>query len=195
MSVFKSAAVRPALLLLGACELDISREHPDDPESNVHASTAHELFRAVYGSVNDGVIAGAVRPKPKNALGLEFPSNRNRPSVSSSDALHLARVKVLEKELSAARAAQKTLQEKLTVSNDRLMCAEDKVRTVESRSREMLVQLNASRDENWELRQRLTESERRGRESAQCVSSAENRVWGRLKDLLFDNLGGGVRGE
>ena len=195
MSVFKGAAMRPALLLLAACELDISREHPDDPESDDHASTAHELFRAVYGIMNDDIIAGAVRSTPKNALGLEFSSNRNCPSVTSSEVVSLARVKELEKELSAARAAQKTLQEKLTVSNDRLICAEDKVRALESHSREMLVQLDASRDEIWELRQRLAESQQRARELAQCTPNAESRVWGRLKDLLFDNLGGGMRGE
>ena len=205
--VYKGAAMRPAMLLLAACELDISREHPDDPESASHASTAHGLFRAVYGTVNDAMIAGAVRPQPKNALGLDFSSNKNglssSPSESNSrppsnaqqpEAESRARVQNLEKELSAARAARKKLQEKLTVSNDRLSRAEDKVNALESHSREVLVQLDASRDENWELRQRLAESEQRARELVQCAPSAEGRVWGRLKDLLFDNLGGGVRG-
>lgn len=206
-SVFKSAAMRPAMLLLAACELDISREHPDDPESVNHASTAHDLFRAVYGTVNDAIVTGAVRPQPKNALGLEFSSNRHCLSLSPShsnshppsnalppEVESLARVKDLEKELSAARAAQKKLQEKLTASNDRLRHAEGKVHALESHSREMLVQLDTWRDENWELRQQLAESEQRARELVQCTPSAENRVWGRLKDLLFDNLGG-VRGE
>ncbi|KAG6378250.1 hypothetical protein JVT61DRAFT_13956 [Boletus reticuloceps] len=208
--VVKSASMRPAMLLLAACEMDISRERPDDPERAGHANTAHDLFRAVYGTVNDAIIAGAMRPQPKNALGLEFSSNRNCSSSSSSDsnghppssalpppppagAASSTRVKELEKELSVERVTQKKLQEKLTVSNDRLTWAEDKVHTLESRSREMRVQLDASRDENWELRQRLTESEQRARDLAQCAPSAENRVWGRLKDLLFDNLGG-VRG-
>ena len=200
--------MRPATLLLAACELDISREHPDDPESASHASTAHDLFRAVYGTVNDAIVAGAVRPQPKNALGLDFSSNRSCPPSSLTDpnshppsggpspgVAFRARVKDLERELSAARAAQKNLQEKLTVSNDRLTRAEDKVHTLESHSREMLVQLDASRDDNWELRQRLAQSEQRARELVQCAPSAESRVWGRLKDLLFDNLGGGMRGE
>ena len=206
-SVFKSAAMRPAMLLLAACELDISREHPDDPESTSHASAARDLFRAVYGTVNDAIIAGSVRPRPKNALGLEFSSNRNCLSFSPSDShTHppsstlpaqvepLARVKGLEMELSAARAAQKKLQEKLTASNDRLTRAEDKVHELESHSREVLVQLDAWRDENWELRQRLVESEQMTRELVQYAPNAENRVWGRFKDLLFDNLGG-VRDE
>ena len=200
--------MRPATLLLAACELDISREHPDDPESASHASTAHDLFRAVYGTVNDAIVAGAVRPQPKNALGLDFSSNRSCPPSSLTDSnshppssgpspgvAFRARVKDLERELSAARAAQKNLQEKLTVSNDRLTRAEDKVHTLESHSREMLVQLDASRDDNWELRQRLAQSEQRARDLVQCAPSAESRVWGRLKDLLFDNLGGGMRGE
>jgi hypothetical protein len=207
-SVFKSAAMRPATLLLAACELDISREHPDDPESASHASTAHDLFRAVYGTVNDAIVAGAIRPQPKNALGLDFSSNRNHLSSSLSDSnrhprssgpspevASRARVKDLEKELSAARTTQKKLQEKLTVSTDRLTRAEDKVHALESHSREVVVQLDASQDENWELRQRLAESEQRTRELVQCAPSVENRVWGRLKDLLFDNLGGGMRGE
>ncbi|KAG8213643.1 hypothetical protein J3R82DRAFT_10333 [Butyriboletus roseoflavus] len=207
VSVFKSAAMRPAMLLLAACELDISREHPNGPESAGHASTARELFRAVYGTVNDAIVAGAVRPQSKNALGLEFSGNRNCLSFSPSDASShppsselptevesLARVKALEKELSAARMAQEKLQEKLTASNDRLTRAEGKVHALESHSREVLDQLDAWQDENLELRQRLVESEQRARELAQCAPSAENRVWGRLKDLLFDNLGG-VRSE
>ncbi|KAF8556109.1 hypothetical protein OG21DRAFT_1495779 [Imleria badia] len=205
--VFQSAAMRPAMLLLAACEMDVSRERPDDPESATHVSAAHGLFRAVYGTVNDAIVAGAVRPQPKNALGLEFSSNKNCVSSSLSDsnghlpssaqqldAESLARVKDLEKELSAARLARKKLQEKLTVSNDRLTRAEDKVYSLESHSREVLGQLDASRDENWELRRRLAESEQRARELVQCAPSAESRVWGRLKDLLFDNLGGSVRG-
>lgn len=196
MSVFKGTAMRPALLLLAACELDISREHPDDPESDDHASTAHEIFRTVFGIANDALDTGAgmpEHPKRTNALGLEFASNRNCPSVAS-EVVPLARVQDLERELSAARGAHKTLQDKLAASNDRLTYAEDKVRALESHTREMLVQLGASRDENWELRQQLAESEQRARELVQCTPSAENRVWGRLKDLLFDNLGG-VRGE
>ena len=197
MPVFKTAAMRPALLLLAACEMDISREHPDHPDSEDHASTAHELFRTVYGTMNDTVIPEAVCPKPNNSLGLEFSSNGNCASISSSEAASLARIKGLEKKLDAARSAQKMLQGKLTVSNGRLARAEDKVRALESRSREMLVQLDASRDENWDLRRRLVESERRARElvQVQCSPNTESRVWGKLKDLLFDNLGGGVRGE
>lgn len=175
-SVFKSAAMRPAMLLLAACELDISRERPDDPESASHASTAHDLFRAVYGTVNDAILAGVVRPQPKNALGLDF--SRSVPPGS------LGRVKDLEKQLNAARAAQKRLQGDLSVSNDRLTRAESKVRALESHSREVRAQLDASRDENWALHQRLAESEQRARELVQCAPSAESRVWGRLKEFF-----------
>jgi len=180
-SVFKSAAMRPAMLLLAACELDISRERPDDPESASHASTAHDLFRAVYGTVNDAILAGVVRPQPKNALGLDF-SSSHPPSSAPSESL--VRVKDLEKQLRAARAAQKRLQGDLSVSNDRLTRAESKVRALESHSREVRAQLDASRDENWVLHQRLAESEQRARELVQCAPSAESRVWGRLKDFF-----------
>lgn len=205
--VFKSAAMRPAMLLLAACELDLSREHPDDPESASHASTAYDLFRAVYGTVNDAIIAGAVRSQPKNVLGLEFSSNRNCLSLSPSNSnghppsnalspevAPLTRVKDLEKELSAVRVAKKKLQEKLTVSNNRSTRAEGKVHALESHSREMLVKLDASQDENWGLRQRLAESEQIVGELARYAPSVENQIWGRFKDLLLDNLGG-VRGE
>lgn len=198
--------MRPAMLLLAACEMDISRERSNDPESASHVSTAHDLFRAVYGTVNDAIVAGAVHPQPDNVLGLDFPSNGNRsmPDVNGHQRSGAspreveesrARIKHLEKELSASCVAQKKLQEKLMASNDRLSRAEDKVYALDSRSRDMRVQLDESRNEICELRHRLAESEARARELAQWAPSAESRVWERLKDLLFDNLGGGVRGE
>ena len=200
--------MQPAMLLLAACELDISREHPDDPKSASHAKTANELFRAVYGTVNDAIVAGAERPQSRNALGLEFSRNGNcassslpesnshpqRSAPTPREAESLARVKDLEKELSAARVAQKKLQERLTVSDDHLTRAAGKVHTLESRSLALHMELDASRGEIWDLRRRLAMCEQRERELTQCAPSAENRVWGRLKDLLFDNLGGGMRG-
>jgi len=156
--------------------------------------------------VNDAIVAGALNPQSDNVLGLDFPRNGNhsisdvnghsRSGISPREVEESrARIKHLEKELSASRVAQKKLQEKFMASNDRLTRAEDKVYALESRSRDMRVQLDASRNENCELRHRLAESEERVRELAQWAPSVESQVWERFKDLLFDNLGNGMRGE
>ncbi|KAF9222683.1 hypothetical protein BS17DRAFT_818479 [Gyrodon lividus] len=208
---FQTAAMRPVLLLLAACELDISRDEPAAPESANHASTAHDLFRAVYGTVNEAIIAGAERPKCRNALGLEFLSNAHCSSSSSSQ-LHSetpsvpasvllaseeisAPLQALEKESHDARETQKRLRGKLTNSDDRLGRAETRMRSMESRSRDVLLQLDAVQEENRTLRQRLTEAEQRARDLENGAAGAETRVWGRLKDLLFDRLEEGIRGE
>ncbi|KIK98356.1 hypothetical protein PAXRUDRAFT_695750 [Paxillus rubicundulus Ve08.2h10] len=210
-SAFQTAAIRPALLLLAACELDISRDEPADPDSAAHVSAAHDLFRAVYGEINDTIIASAERPECGNVLGLEFPSDAHCSSSSSSQSHSkassvptsvlpapsdmLARVQALEKQLHDARETQQWLRKKLTDSDDRLERAESRTRSVESRSRNILLQLDDARDANRSLRRRLAEAEQRARDLENGAASAETRVWGRLKDLLFDQLEERMDGE
>ncbi|KAF8840505.1 hypothetical protein BDN67DRAFT_968470 [Paxillus ammoniavirescens] len=210
-SAFRTAAIRPALLLLAACELDISRDEPADPESASHVSAAHDLFRAVYGNVNDAVVAGAERPKCGNVLGLDFLSDAQCSSSSSSQSRSKAssvptsvlpasadtsaRIQALERQLHNARETQKWLRGKLTDADDRIERAESRTRSLESRSQNILLQLDVARDGNRSLRRRLAEAEQRARDLENGAAGAETRIWGRLKDLLFDRLEEGMSGE
>ncbi|KIJ67648.1 hypothetical protein HYDPIDRAFT_38131 [Hydnomerulius pinastri MD-312] len=203
---FKAAALRPAMLLLAACELDISREEPLTPESSSHASAAHGLFRAVYGTTNDAIVPGAERPRCHNALGLDFASNGHGSSSSASDvtspslpilapSVTSARIEALQRELQEAQESQRKMHEKLTAANVRLSRAETQLQGLQARSRDALLQLDSVQEESQDLRRRLAEAEQRAAELENGAAGAETRVWGRLRDMLFDQVGGGLRGE
>ncbi|KAF9230887.1 hypothetical protein BU15DRAFT_68811 [Melanogaster broomeanus] len=180
-----------------------------DSASNPEKDNTHGLFRAVYGTVNEAIIAGADRPRSRSARDIEFSSNRRSSSSPSSQLLAKrsnvpasilpdssqlsARIQALERELNEAREMQKRLRGKLTNSDDRLGRAEKRIQSLEFRYQDVLHELNDAEEKNRELRRRLTEAEHRAKELENGANGAETRVWKRLRDVLFDQSEGDRR--
>src|ERR1700710_2621124 len=70
--VHEAALLRPAFLLLAACQLDISRDCSSPVKKIAHANAAQELFRTVYGQKNDIPPESRHTSTKPNALGLAF---------------------------------------------------------------------------------------------------------------------------
>ncbi|KAH7888407.1 hypothetical protein F5I97DRAFT_1924960 [Phlebopus sp. FC_14] len=185
---FVTATMRPVMLMLAACELDISRESLSASDRSSHASAAHDLFRVVYGSANEATRPSAEEPQIRNALGLDFSSNRGR-SASALDEFVSAPFVALERnhlegsgqELRGTLEMQNSLPDTLHALKDQCKYLMVRLRALETGNREDPVQICPPGAE-----ERVTEPE-----SAAPV--AETSALVRLKEMLSE-LDGGTRG-
>lgn len=131
------ATLRPALLMLAACELDISRGNPGSPTSQTHAAAAHKLFHAIYGRVSDCADPSSrlcqcnftdehgpcllsptarvppLAPPESNSMGRE-----KTVLVTETHLAALERIRTLEQELQQTWGLQKKLQEDCTAARN-----------------------------------------------------------------------------
>lgn len=137
--------------MLAACELDISHESPTNTESNSHASTAHELFRAVYGSTGGPTRTSYAESRAPldPILGDSRPSSHvgqsNDPAAGDSfvlvegiDPVALERNCVLEKRLQEARGCHGQLIDGCIIAHDRLASVRTKFKLLEAPYEETL---------------------------------------------------------
>jgi len=150
-SIFNFPGIRPALLMLAACELDISHENPTTAESNFHTSTAHKLFRAVYGSAGNstwtssagnraplGPVLSDSRPSSPDGQRQDLAARDSFVLVEGTESVTSERICVLEKELQVARDCQRHLRDDCTAANDSLASMKTEFKLLEARYEEAL---------------------------------------------------------
>ncbi|OJA20484.1 hypothetical protein AZE42_01977 [Rhizopogon vesiculosus] len=198
----EAAVLRPAFLLLAACQLDISRDCPSPKEKIAHANAAQELFRTVYGPKDT--------PSEKtntnlNALGLAFTDRTGVPPAVDNNvptsvpkqtsgiptAPAASRILALEEELRMARTAKSALDADLADAKNRQERTAQSVKEAENRSRYALRLLETERNEVRALKRRLVETEQKMSDMEQSAAGAETRMWGRLRDMIYDQFVGG----
>ncbi|KAH7924610.1 hypothetical protein BV22DRAFT_1195777 [Leucogyrophana mollusca] len=209
----RSALLRPALLLLAACELDLSRDAQSPEEKNDHAVAAHDLFRAVYGdgdlrggrATQESVNAG----RPVNALGLNFAPKslgpENQPAGSFAATAKIvshtpnphpprspssARCQALENELTQCRVANRNLEVDIIAAKDLQHRNEQELADAKRRARDVEKDLYEVNQNYRDALARLAEAERSAEDMRRTAAGAETRVWGRMRDLLYDQFGG-----
>ncbi|KAG1751534.1 uncharacterized protein EDB91DRAFT_611786 [Suillus paluster] len=201
----EAAVLRPAFLLLAACQLDISRDCSCPKEKIAHANAAQELFRTVYGTKSDILSSEPGNTNTDtNALGLAFTDRTRIPSTADNNlptskskhpssiptAPASTRILALEDELRVTRTAKSTLEADLAAANKRQELTDQSVREAETRSRDALRLLETERDEFRVLRRRLLETEQKISDIEQSAVGAETHVWVRLRDMIYDQFGG-----
>lgn len=150
-STFNFPGMRPVLLMLAACELDISHENPTTAESNFHASTAHELFRAIYGSAGNstwtnsagnratlGPVLSDSKPSSPGGQRRDLAAGDSFVLVEGTDSANPERICVLEKELQDARDCQKHLVDDCAAARDSLATMKTEFKLLEGRYEEAL---------------------------------------------------------
>ncbi|KAG0704516.1 hypothetical protein DFH29DRAFT_373556 [Suillus ampliporus] len=201
----EAAVLRPAFLLLAACQLDISRDCLSPKEKLAHANAAQELFRAVYGTKSDFLPSESGNTNTDtNALGLAFTDRARMPSTAGNNiptsmskqtsgiptAPASTRILALEDELRVTRTAKSTLEADLVAAKKRQERTDHSVREAETRSRDALRLLETERDDFRVLKRRLTETEEKILNMEQSAAGAETHVWMRLRDMIYDQFGG-----
>lgn len=198
----EAAVLRPAILFLAACQLDISRDCSSPEEKIAHANAAQELFRTVYGTNNNFLPSGNTNTDV-NALGLAFTDRAQIPSIAKNDlptstskqtsgvptAPASTRILALEDELRLTRTARSTIEADLAAAKKRQERTDLSVREAETRSRDALRLLETERDEFRVLKRRLVETEQKVSDMEQSAAGAESRVWVRLRDMIYDQFG------
>ncbi|OAX42528.1 hypothetical protein K503DRAFT_862989 [Rhizopogon vinicolor AM-OR11-026] len=196
----KAAVLRPAFLLLAACQLDISRDCSSPEEKIAHANAAQELFRTVYEPKDT--------PSEKtniNALGLAFTDRAGVPPAVDNNvptsvpkqtpgiptAPAASRILALEEELRMTRTAKSALEADLADAKKRQERTAQSIKEAENRSRYALRLLETERDEVRALKRRLVETEQKMSDMEQSDAGAETRMWGRLRDMIYDQFVGG----
>ena len=193
----EAAVLRPAFLLLAACQLDISRDCSSPEEKVAHANAAQELFRTVYGP---NLPPEKTNTNP-NALGLAFtdrgriPSSvDNNPPIKQALSIPTApaatRILALEEELRVTRTVKSALETDLADARKRQERTDQSVKEAESRSRHALRLLDAERNEYHALKRRLVEMEQKMSDMEQSAAGVETRMWGRLRDMIYDQFAG-----
>ncbi|KAG1832461.1 hypothetical protein EV424DRAFT_28314 [Suillus variegatus] len=199
-----AAVLRSAILVLAACQLDISRDSSSPEEKIAHATAAQELFRTVYGTKNDFISSDSGNTSTDvNALGLAFADHAQKLSTANNilpismskqtsgvpTAPASTRILALEDELRLTRIAKSTIEADLAAAKKRQERTDLSVREAETRSRDALRLLETERDEVHNLKRRLVETERKVSEMEQSAAGAESRVWVRLRDMVYDQFG------
>ncbi|KAG2132661.1 hypothetical protein BD769DRAFT_551392 [Suillus cothurnatus] len=200
----EAAVLRSAILVLAACQLDMSRESSSPEEKIAYATTAQELFRTIYGTKNNILASESGNASTDvNALGLassdpaRIPSiaNNNLPTSMSKQTSGIptapasTRILALEDELRLTRTAKSTIEADLAAARKRQERTDLSVREAETRSRDALRLLETERDEVHILKRRLAETEQKVSEMEQSAAGAESRVWVRLRDMVYDQFG------
>lgn len=198
----EASVLRSAILFLAACQLDISRESSSPEEKAVHATTAQELFRTIYGTKNNFLSSESGNANTEaNALGLAFTDRarttaKNNVSTSMSKqtsgvptAPASTRILALEDELRLTRTAKSTIEADLAAAKKRQERTDLSVKEAETRSRDALRLLETERDEVHILKRRLVETEQKVLEMEQSAAGVESRVWVRLRDMIYDQFG------
>lgn len=200
----EAAVLRPAILFLAACQLDISRDSSSPEEKIAHANAAQELFRTVYGTKNNILPPESGNTNTDaNALGLAFTDRARIPSTANNKlpnsmskqtsgvptAPASTRILALEDELRLTRTAKSILEADLTAAKKHQQRSDQSVREAETRSRDALRLLETERDEFRVLKRRLVETEQKVSDMEQSAAGAENRVWVRLRDMFYDQFG------
>jgi hypothetical protein len=196
----EAAVLRSAILVLAACQLDISRECSSPEEKIAYATTAQELFRTIYGTKNNILASESGNASTDvNALGLassdpaRIPStaNNNLPTSMSKQTSGIptapasTRILALEDELRLTRTAKSTIEADLAAARKRQERTDLSVREAETRSRDALRLLETERDEVHILKRRLAETEQKVSEMEQSAAGAESRVWVRVRLFIF----------
>jgi hypothetical protein len=191
----EASVLRSAILFLAACQLDISRESSSPEEKAVHATTAQELFRTIYGTKNNFLSSESGNANTEaNALGLAF-TDRARTTAKSKQTSGVptapasTRILALEDELRLTRTAKSTIEADLAAAKKRQERTDLSVREAETRSRDALRLLETERDEVHILKRRLVETEQKVLEMEQSAAGVESRVWVRLRDMIYDQFG------
>ncbi|KAG2126302.1 hypothetical protein DEU56DRAFT_822697 [Suillus clintonianus] len=200
----EAAVLRPAILFLAACQLDISRDSSSPEEKIAHANAAQELFRTVYGTKNNILPPESGNTNTDaNALGLAFTDRARIPSTANNKlpnsmskqtsgvptAPASTRILALEDELRLTRTAKSILEADLTAAKKHQQRSDQSAREAETRSRDALRLLETERDEFRVLKRRLVETEQKVSDMEQSAAGAENRVWVRLRDMFYDQFG------
>ncbi|KAG1870183.1 hypothetical protein DFJ58DRAFT_42715 [Suillus subalutaceus] len=200
----EAAVLRSAILVLAACQLDISRDSSSPEEKIAYANTAQELFRTIYGTKNNFLASESGNTSTDvNALGLAFSDRARIPSTVNSNlptsmskhtsgvptAPASTRILALEDELRLTRTAKSTIEADLAAARKRQEHTDLSIRDAESRSRDALRLLETERDEVHILKRRLAETEQKVSEMEQSAAGAESRVWVRLRDMIYDQFG------
>lgn len=192
----EAAVLRPAFLLLAACQLDISRNCSSPEEKVAHANAAQELFRTVYGPNPPPVEQTNTNA---NALGLAFTDRGRIPSSVDNDvpikqtpsiptAPAATRILALEEELRVTRTAKSALETDLADARKRQERTDQSVKEAEIRSHHALRLLDTERNEYHALKRRLVEMEQKVLDMEQSAAAVETRVWGRLRDMIYDQF-------
>ncbi|KAG2129842.1 uncharacterized protein EDB93DRAFT_109432 [Suillus bovinus] len=199
-----ASLLRSAILILAACQLDISRDSPSPEEKIAHATAAQELFRTIYGTKNNFVSSESGNTSTNaNALGLAFANNARVPSTTNNlptstmskqtsgipTAPASTRILALEDELRLTRTAKSIIEADLAAAKKRQERTDLSVREAETRSRDALRLLETERDEVHSLKRRLVETEQKVSEMEQSAAGVESRVWVRLRDMIYDQFG------
>ncbi|KAG1890232.1 hypothetical protein F4604DRAFT_1709335 [Suillus subluteus] len=200
----EAAVLRSAILVLAACQLDISRDSSSPEEKIAYANTAQELFRTIYGTKNNFLASESGNTSTDvNALGLAFSDRARIPSTVNSNlpnsmskhtsgvptAPASTRILALEDELRLTRTAKSTIEADLAAARKRQEHTDLYIRDAESRSHDALRLLETERDEVHILKRRLAETEQKVSEMEQSAAGAESRVWVRLRDMIYDQFG------
>ncbi|KAL4074203.1 hypothetical protein V8B97DRAFT_731622 [Scleroderma yunnanense] len=173
--------IRPALLMLAACELDISHENPMTAESSSYTSTAHELFRAVYGSAGTSiwtssngsgiplrrVLSESISHAPskwrqESAAGDSFAH------IERSDSVATERISILEKELQEARDYQRQLIDDCTAAHCSLASMKTELELLQTQCEETLRLLVAEQE----------------KQVMKCGVGGRKGLWGTLRNML-----------
>ncbi|KAH7913917.1 hypothetical protein BJ138DRAFT_1145027 [Hygrophoropsis aurantiaca] len=210
----QSALLRPAMLLLAACELDLKGNAKCSDEKISHAAKAYDLFRAVYGTETVGNIdivkhmhdvkVGLARlgmPKNSNALGLEFSASGPKSTDFQNRTLSVpvtpraprspasARIKALEEELAGCKRSNSSLDSRLVAVKDLHHQATIQLTYTEQRARHMENKFEDLLDDYKDLQRRLAKAERDADELRHAAVGAEARLWGKMRDILSHQLG------
>lgn len=200
----EAAVLRSAILILAACQLDLSRDSSSPEEKTAYANTAQELFRTIYGTQNNFLASESGNTSTDaNALGLAFADRARTPSTANSNlptptSKHISgvptapastRILALEDELRLTRTAKSTIEADLAAARKRQERTDLSIRDAETRSRDALRLLETERDEVHILKRRLAETEQKVSEMEQSAAGAESRVWVRLRDMIYDQFG------
>ncbi|KAG1777732.1 hypothetical protein EV702DRAFT_936571, partial [Suillus placidus] len=195
----EASVLRSAILVLAACQLDISRDSSSPEEKIAHATAAQELFRTIYGTKNNFLSSKSGDTNTDvNALGLAFTDRARIPSTANNNlptstfkqtsgvptAPASTRILALEDELRLTRTAKSTIEADLAAANKRQERTDLSIREAETRSRDALRLLETERDEVHVLKRRLVEMEQKVSEMEQSAAGAESRVWVRLRDMI-----------
>lgn len=199
----EASVLRSAILVLAACQLDISRDSSSPEEKIAHATAAQELFRTIYGTKNNILSSKSGNTDTDvNALGLAFtdrariPStaNNNLPTSTSKQTSGVptapasTRILALEDELRLTRTARSSIEADLAAAKKRQERTDLSIREAEIRSRDALRLLETERDEVHVLKRRLVEMEQKMSDMEQSAAGAESRVWVRLRDMIYDQF-------
>jgi chromosome segregation ATPase len=200
----EAAVLRSAILVLAACQRDISRDSSSPEEKVAHATAAQELFRTVYGTKNNLLSSESGNTSTEvNALGLAFTDRARIPSTAKNNvptsiskqtsgvptAPASTRILALEDELRLTRTAKSTIEADLAAAKKRQERTDLSIREAETRSRDALRLLESERDEVHILKRRLVETEQKVLEMEQSAAGVESRVWVRLRDMVYEQFG------